>query len=457
MNLTQRVSLTTLLLLLTTNIIVGITVSQVIRQSYLDEQKRSIAQSVQRLANRFLSASDFQTANIQQVQTKFDHYRDEITTPDTVRIKIYSRDGTVLSSDQTELIGQKLFTDEPEELTAVLNGQILGNISRPDKSENQYEQGFTQLLEVYVPIVFDDVNVSGVVETYTQLSSLNRAITRSQIYAVSLTTVVISLAFIILYLIVRNASRTLIRQDIQLQLDIKKERQYSSLKDEFISLSSHQLRTPASAIKWSLETLMQELGHRQLTPAQREALDGVRVNTESLISIINNLLIISDIKPDYFTYEAHAYSVSELIRESIQKHQILTSQKKQRISFTPDTLDTKTLIKRPALLIVINTLIKNATDYSPEGGEITINQASSPDAIRIEVIDSGIGIPKDEQPKVFDKFFRASNSIKQKNAGSGLSLHIAKQIIAGYQGSLEFTALASGSKFTLELPTINHQ
>ncbi len=451
-SLVQKVAITVFVLLVVTSIVTGVLISTFIRQSYLSEQKQSLAQFVQKQAHESLTSSDFLTDDFGSVQTKFDFYRNEIAMPDVVRIKIYNREGVVISSDQPELIGQKSFIDESDELDEILEGKIVGTISVPDKAENKYEQNLGQLLELYVPITFDDVNVDGIVEIYLQFETRNLEIIRSQRYAVVSIAGTIAAAFIILLIIVRSASKTLIQQDIQLKKDIQKEQEYSLLKDEFITMSSHQLRTPASAIKWSLELLEEEFdGKNVLNDEQKEALSAATANTETLIAIINNLLIIAEIKPDYFKFENKAYLIKDIVYEIIKKYQPLINEKNIKIVFMPGQETITTTIKKEALGFILESMIKNAIDYSSLLGEIKIEIIVSLGKVQILVSDGGIGIPDDERVKVFGKFFRASNSIEKINVGSGMSLYIAQKIATGYGGLIRYEALPKGSKFVLEI------
>jgi signal transduction histidine kinase len=432
LSLTQKVALTSIFLFFLTSASVGYLVSTSIRNAYLTEQQREIALSVQNQAHRHLTADDFKKIN----NDNFRDFRMEISTPDTVRIKVYDTNGVILFSDKEELIGQVDTTDN-KEFDDALRGLTTANISKPDKEENIYEQSFDELLEIYVPIVFDDSTVTGVVETYIQLSSLTIEIKNSQIKATILSAAIISSAFIILFIIVKNASKTLIKQDKQLKLDIEKEREYSSLKDEFINLASHQLRTPATGIKWAIET---------------NDLKTAKLKTDEMITIINSLLTLSELKPDYYKYEKKAFSLTQLLEKILREKRKSAQEKKQDIIFEADNGDFQTKIKKEAVTKIFNVLVQNAIDYSKKDSQIKILLKKSPKKIIFEILDHGIGIPEPERSKVFEKFFRASNAIEGRNAGSGLSLYIASTIARGFKGKLSYKSINKGTKFVLELP-----
>ena len=240
---------------------------------------------------------------------------------------------------------------------------------------------------------------------------------------------------------------------VEIFRDVTHEKELDHAKDEFINLSSHQLRTPASTIKWSIE-LLREDGVGLLNKEQQELLESIDLSNEKTISIIGNLLLISKMQPHYFRFDQVGNSVEELVRDTLEKTTAI--EKKKLLVHTQFSRNLKkTLIRKEALEVIIKNLIGNAVDYTPDGGKITIALTQPGDNTqRFTITDTGIGIPKKEQPMVFGKFFRASNAIEQKNVGSGLGLHLVKKIIDGYKGSVSFESSSKGSIFTIEIPTV---
>lgn len=452
LTLVQKVLLSIVVLFLVTSSALSLVVASQIKEAYLSEQKRNVAEFVQKQARQHLNKTDFQT-NDAATLPRFITYQDEIITPEIVRVKIYDTKGIVLYSDEKELIGQYLFAEEPDELKEILEGNIVAGIATPSKTENIYERQYGQLLEIYTPIAFDNSGVVGIVETYYQLNVLNGEILKSQLYLIGSIAVFFTILLVLLFLIVKRASRTLIEQDKQLKADILKEQEYSSLKNEFIKMSSHQLRTPASAIKWSLEILADEK-NSTFSADQRELLKSIGASTESLISIIDNSLTISDIKPDYFVLEEDTYSLLDLTRDALKNREKKIGEKKLIIELTPSQSLSNINLRKDAMNLVVGKLIDNAIDYTPVGGKINVFISQKDKRQYFEIRDTGIGIPESDQAKIFDKLFRAGNSIDQKNVGSGLSLYIVKKIVDGYTGKIRFISNQSGSSFVFEIPTI---
>lgn len=448
-NLVRRILLLVIALFIGTSALLGILVSIQMKHAFLEEQKRSIAEIVQHRVKLHLNKEYFQSNNTNSNLPKFIEFKDEMLSSNIVRIKIYDSDGVVLYSDAPQLIGQKLFSDEPSVLQEILSGKVVADISNPNKTEDIYEKNFGQLLEIYVPIYFDNNNqVAGIIEVYYKVDILQHAIKQSQIILIAYICIIFAILFLFLYLIVRRASRKLLEQDRQLKKDIQKEKEYSSLKDEFITMSSHQLRTPASAIKWSLELLREG----ELSEDQKKLVDSSNLNNEKLIVIVNNLITASGIKSDYFTFEKKGYSLKKTVTELLKSKEQLIDKKKTTVNLNaPDNL-AEINIKTSAITKITNILIDNAIIYTKTGGKIDIQITQSNDRQKFLIKDNGIGIPAKEQSKVFEKFFRASNAIEQSNVGSGLSLYIARTIVEGYEGKIGFESNKEGSMFIFEIP-----
>lgn len=449
LNLVQKVTTTMIVLFVITNISLALIISQLIRQSYLNEQKRSISQFVLKQAAQYLEAANLQETDLKVLPEKFDTFRNNISTSDVAEVTIFNTGGIVLSADDPTLTGKQLPADSLNRLARVFEGTTTTTINQALLGGQDLNN--RRLLRIYVPLIFDDVNVVGVVEIAIRLASLNSEIARSQVYVLAIMTTIISLAFVILYIIIRQASLTLVKQDQQLRLDVQKEQAYSKLKSDFIALASHQLRTPATTILWNLEELQGDKNN-QLNPEQKDLSSSAHQAAQTLVAIVNNLLVVADIKPDYFSLEAESYLLEDLIRQIVDKNKLYLPEKRQKTLFQITAYGTALNLKRSALSLVIESIYKNALDYSPADSIITITLSSQPNAAVIDIIDNGIGIPFEERNKVFGQFFRASNAIEQKNAGSGLSLYIAYKVVVGYGGILQYTPLETGSKFTISIP-----
>lgn len=233
-------------------------------------------------------------------------------------------------------------------------------------------------------------------------------------------------------------------------------------KSEFISIVSHQLRTPITGINWYVEMLLSgDVG--EITSHQRDYLDEVYESGQRMVRLINELLNVSRLESGRLKIEPKQVQIEDFIQKIIDEVKPLTMAKKCACPLTtPKTKLPLIMIDPDLLRQVIQNLITNAIKYStPEKCDITvaierknnIDQEITSDYIIISVTDKGIGIPKDIQPRIFNKFFRANNAIKLAADGSGLGLYIAKMIIEASGGKIWFISKeGEGTTFYVAIP-----
>ncbi len=222
---------------------------------------------------------------------------------------------------------------------------------------------------------------------------------------------------------------------------------------DFVSLASHQLRTPLSAIKWNTELLlMQKQG--KLTGKQLRYLHEIYRSNERAISLVNDLLDVSRIQEGEIHLEFRPTKVESVVEEIIDNFTTLIKASKVSINFEivngplPKIETDREKLKR----IIIN-LLSNSIKYTPARGKIRITVEKDTNYVKITVVDSGIGIPKADQPKVFKKFFRSPNVIKLAPDGTGLGLFIAKSLVEAMGGKIGFRSQeGKGTSFHFILP-----
>ena len=235
--------------------------------------------------------------------------------------------------------------------------------------------------------------------------------------------------------------------------DITREKMIEKMKTEFVSIAAHQLRTPLSAIKWSLKMLLEgDLG--TISKEQREFIEKTYKANERMIALINDLLNVSRIEEGKFLYrpvlsdiEAITQSVINFYKEEIEKKKIKFNFRKPKKKIPRVKVDVE------KIKLAIQNLLENAIRYTPIGGRITISLKTNKKTVKFQIKDTGIGIPKKQQERIFTKFFRGANAIRMETEGSGLGLFITKNIIEAHGGKIWFESEeGKGTTFFFTLP-----
>lgn len=241
---------------------------------------------------------------------------------------------------------------------------------------------------------------------------------------------------------------------IGIERDITKEKEIDSAKTEFVSLASHQLRTPLSAINWYTEMLLSE-DAGAITDMQREYLGEVSRGSRRMVELVNALLNVSRIELGTFAVQPEPTDVVELARDVINELKSKILEKKLHIEEAYTENLPKMMVDPKLTRIVFQNLLTNAVKYTPEEGKISISIAMSADKtmFTIAVSDTGYGIPKEDQSRIFTKLFRASNIREKETDGTGLGLYIIKSIVEHSGGTVTFESEeGKGTTFTLTLP-----
>ncbi len=220
--------------------------------------------------------------------------------------------------------------------------------------------------------------------------------------------------------------------------NITKEKRVERLKTEFVSLAAHQLRTPLSAIKWTLRILSdEELG--KVNKEQKKYLNRTYQSNERMIGLIDDLLNVTKIEEGRYVYQPKLVHLEDLIQAVIDSLKPEIKRKNIELDFQkPKQKLPEVKVDMEKIKLAIKNLVDNAIGYSSKGGKVTISLKQKENNIKFSVQDSGIGIPEKQQKRIFTKFFRGANAIKKKTEGSGLGLFIVKNIIEAHQGKIWF-------------------
>jgi len=232
---------------------------------------------------------------------------------------------------------------------------------------------------------------------------------------------------------------------------LQKEKELNELKTKFLSLVSHEFKTPLSGILTSVMLA----GKYQLTEQQEKRekhLSTIRSKVHYLDNILNDFLSIERLESGKVNYKFTEFSLSKVINEVVYNANV-TLKSGQEISY-PDNIEDITLRQDEKILeLVLSNLLGNAIKYSPENSLITFDIKVDPDKISFGITDQGIGIPEKDQKHIFERYFRAENALL--NQGTGIGLNIAKVHLENLGGSISFTSTENvGTTFIVKLPII---
>lgn len=250
-----------------------------------------------------------------------------------------------------------------------------------------------------------------------------------------------------------QSAKLLVRRDLQLSGANEKLTQLDQMKSEIISIVAHQLRTPLSAIKWTLKILIDEdVG--KITPEQRELLEKGFESNERMIGLVNDVLAVDRLESGKLKYEFVPVQFEEIVQDMIHNLLPLATQNNVRVEFSsPEQLLPKIKIDPDKMHDVLQNLIDNAIKYTRAGGVVSVGVAMDGSLLHFWVKDNGIGIPDEEKEKIFSRFFRAGNAVRTKTEGSGLGLFIAQSVVKRHGGEVWFESQVDvGTTFHVTLP-----
>lgn len=232
-------------------------------------------------------------------------------------------------------------------------------------------------------------------------------------------------------------------------IDITRQKELERQKDEFIGVASHELKTPITGIKAYSELLVGMMDN-SVPHIITQLVTRMDVQVNRLTKVVESLLNTSRIAGGQLKLQLELLDLNALLEERVHQGQLTSS--KHRIVFTGDKLPF-VLADAERLGQVLDNLISNAVKYTPKGGELMIRSESRGSRVRVSICDSGVGIPKREQEKIFDRFYRVKGTSAGTVSGIGLGLYICREIIEKHGGQIAVDSVPDeGSTFYFELP-----
>lgn len=234
--------------------------------------------------------------------------------------------------------------------------------------------------------------------------------------------------------------------------DVTQEREVDRLKNEFVSMVSHELRSPLTSIKGYVD-LLQTGAFGSITPEQDEFLSIIKTNTDRLVNLINDLLDISRIEAGRIELHHEAVDLALVLHQVVNTFRPQTDAKNQRVTLAIAPDIPPVWADRDRLIQIVTNLLSNAHKYTPAGGNISISAHLGTDSVQVSVKDDGIGISPADQAQLFTKFFRSKNLKANQIPGTGLGLAITHSLVEMHGGKLWVTSeVGQGATFHFTLP-----
>ena len=231
---------------------------------------------------------------------------------------------------------------------------------------------------------------------------------------------------------------------------VLRETRTARLKSDFVSFISHELKTPLAAIKMFTETLRE--GRVSGEEEQQECLELIERESDRLSSLIDKVLAYSKVESEQKAFQFGSCNMAEVVDEAISLFHAHTSDRPREIKLRSVQDISNIQMDRASMIEVVLNLLSNAAKYSPSETEIIVNIRETVDEITVDVVDNGVGIPKRDHRRIFEKFFRSDDLLTREVEGTGLGLAFSRYIAKVHNGDIRVSSQPeSGSVFTLQL------
>jgi signal transduction histidine kinase len=226
----------------------------------------------------------------------------------------------------------------------------------------------------------------------------------------------------------------------------------NKMKSEFISIASHQLKTPLAEINWEIELLLSK-NQQGLNEKQKELIKRVSNSNNRMARLVNDLLDVARIDQGKLALAREKIDVLDIVKKVVENNKIIAQANNVEIKINQSKKVPQVLADRRRIGVVIDNFISNAIKYIKKKGLVKVDVYQKGDSVVVSVKDNGIGIPKYQQDNVFEKFFRSDNVARYQVSGTGLGLYIAKNIVEQSGGKIWFKSEQEvGSEFCFSIP-----
>lgn len=223
-------------------------------------------------------------------------------------------------------------------------------------------------------------------------------------------------------------------------------------KDEFISVASHQLRTPATSVKQYIGMVLEGM-FGELSDPQKEILSKAYDSNERQLKIVSDLLKVARVDAGKVILRETETDINQLVADVVREEADITKERGQRVVFQPAESSTLAWVDRDTIRMVFENLIDNASKYSERDTTIHVTVSALESSVRVEIRDEGVGIDQKDSSRLFEKFSRIHNPLSTQAEGSGLGLYWAKKVVDLHSGIIEVDSeLGKGTAFLVTLP-----
>lgn len=237
-------------------------------------------------------------------------------------------------------------------------------------------------------------------------------------------------------------------------IDITEQKKVDKAKTEFVSLASHQLRTPISSMLWNLELLATKSD--ELTAAQHEYITKVERGVRKMNALVNEFLDATKLEMGTFATKEASFALNAFLYNITEEYDALVAQKSLQLDVEGLVDEVQIYTDEHLLHMIVSNLISNAVKYTPEKGKVTVRVEHIGPHIQFTVRDTGIGVPVEDQSSLFKKLYRASNTKTSDTEGTGLGLYVVKEAVDILGGEISFTSEPmQGTEFVVTIPYRN--
>jgi signal transduction histidine kinase len=458
----------------------GLAISWLVNREVENRAARTVQNQARAVAvtnlRSHLRASDFAGAVSPTRRRALDLlFRRSTVVPGVVGGGLVSPEGTVTYSARHERIGRPV--QHPKILAAVLRGEVTRRVTYIDTWRGLKHVKVMQILApVRATFTGKPIGVIALDQDFraVAVSTGDARLRLALILAVALLALFVSLLPIMnrltrqlearnrrlhelaeergALLDAERAARTE-SEAVQQLLSAQNERlrELDRLKDEFVSLVSHELRTPLTSIRGYIELLMDDAETPDADRRQRY-LEIVDRNSERLLELVSDLLFLAQIEAGKLGIERSQVDLNRIVEECVETSSPVALSRGIELSAKIDRV-ARLEGDRARLVQVLDNLVSNGLKFTPSGGRVEVRLSSEDGAAMLEIEDSGVGIPADEQEHLFERFFRSSNATENAIPGTGLGLTITKAIVERHGGRIEVeSAENAGTTVRVQLP-----